>query len=255
MADKAVGMPLGADAHTLSPRPPYPFSVPIRVVVADDSYIVRQGIEEILAISEGVVVEASCGDKDSLLAEVDAREPDVVVTDIRMPPTGTDEGIQVAARLRETHPRIGVVILSQYSDPSYALRLFDSGSDGRAYLLKDRVRERGQLDGAIKAAAAGGSVVDPKVVEILVHAQTRAERSPLSELTPRELEVLSAMAEGRSNTAIADDLVLTKRAVEKHINAIFLKLGLTHAADSEDVSKRVKAALLFLAESADLGAG
>ena len=122
----------------------YPFSVPIRVVVADDSYIVRQGIEEILAGCEGVVVEASCGDKDSLLSEVDAREPDVVVTDIRMPPTGTDEGIQVAARLRETHPRIGVVILSQYSDPSYALRLFDSGSDGRAYLLKDRVHDRGR---------------------------------------------------------------------------------------------------------------
>ena len=229
--------------------------MPIRVVVADDSYIVRQGIEEILALCEGIVVEASCADKDSLLAEVEARAPDVVVTDIRMPPTGTDEGIQVAATLRETHPRIGVVILSQYSDPSYALQLLDSGSDGRAYLLKDRVSERGQLQAAIEAAAAGGSVVDPKVVEILVEAQTRAERSPLSELTPRELEVLSAMAEGRSNNAIAEDLVLTKRAVEKHINAIFLKLGLTHAADSEDVSKRVKAALLFLAESADRGAG
>ena len=178
------------------------------------------------------MVEASCADKDSLLSEVDAREPDVVVTDVRMPPTSTDEGIEVAARLRETHPRIGVVILSQYSDPSYALRLFDSGSDGRAYLLKDRVHNRAELLDAIEATAAGRSVVDPKVVEILVHAQTRTDRSSISELTPRELEVLAAIAEGKSNTAIAEGLVLTKRAVEKHINAIFLKVGLTHAADS-----------------------
>ena len=229
--------------------------MPIRVIVADDSFIVREGIEEILAGCDGVVVEASCADRDSLLSEIDAREPDVVLTDVRMPPTSTDEGIEVAARLRETHPRIGVVILSQYSDPSYALRLFDSGSEGRAYLLKDRVHNRADLLDAIEATAAGRSVVDPKVVEILIHAQTRAERSPISELTPRELEVLAAIAEGKSNTAIAEDLVLTKRAVEKHINAIFLKVGLTHAADSEEVSKRVKAALLFLAESPNPAAG
>ena len=229
--------------------------MPIRVIVADDSFIVREGIEEILAGCDGVVVEASCADRDSLLSEIDAREPDVVLTDVRMPPTSTDEGIEVAARLRDTHPRIGVVILSQYSDPSYALRLFDSGSEGRAYLLKDRVHNRADLLDAIEATAAGRSVVDPKVVEILIHAQTRAERSPISELTPRELEVLAAIAEGKSNTAIAEDLVLTKRAVEKHINAIFLKVGLTHAADSEEVSKRVKAALLFLAESPNPAAG
>ena len=155
----------------------YSVGVPIRVILADDSYLVREGIEEILAASEGVVVEASCADKDSLLAEVDARDPDVVVTDIRMPPTSTDEGIEIAARLRETHPHIGVVILSQYSDPSYALRLLDPGSDGRAYLLKDRVHDRAELIDAIQAAAAGGSVIDPKVVEILVQARTRAERS------------------------------------------------------------------------------
>ena len=230
-------------------RPAYSGRVPIRVILADDSFIVREGIEEILAGCEDVVVEASCADRDSLLAEVDARAPDVVVTDIRMPPTSTDEGIEVAARLRETHPRIGVVVLSQYSDPSYALRLLDSGSDGRAYLLKDRIHDRAELEGAIKAAAAGESVIDPKIVEILVRAQTRAELSPLSELTPRELDVLAAIAEGKSNTAIAEDLVLTKRAVEKHINAIFLKLGFTHAPGSESVSKRVKAALLFLAEN------
>ena len=160
----------------------YPSSVPIRVVVADDSYIVRQGIEEILAVSEGVVVEASCGDKDSLLAEVDAREPDVVVTDIRMPPTGTDEGIQVAARLRQTHPRIGVVILSQYSDPSYALRLFDSGSDGRAYLLKDRVRERGQLAGRSRPQRPAGRLSIRRSSRswfTLRHGQS-AHRSPSS---------------------------------------------------------------------------
>ncbi len=242
-------------AHPRSSGRAYPCRVPLRVIVADDSYIVREGIEEILAGCDGVVVEASCADKDSLLSEIDAREPDVVLTDVRMPPTSTDEGIEVAARLRETHPRIGVVILSQYSDPSYALRLFDSGSEGRAYLLKDRVHNRADLLDAIEATAAGRSVVDPKVVEILIHAQTRAERSPISELTPRELEVLAAIAEGKSNTAIAEDLVLTKRAVEKHINAIFLKVGLTHAADSEEVSKRVKAALLFLAESPNPAAG
>ena len=236
-------------AHPQTSGRAYPCRVPLRVIVADDSYIVREGIEEILAGSDGVVVEASCADKDSLLSEIDAREPDVVLTDVRMPPTSTNEGIEVAARLRETHPRIGVVILSQYSDPSYALRLFDSGSEGRAYLLKDRVHNRADLLDAIEATAAGRSVVDPKVVEILIHAQTRAERSQISELTPRELEVLAAIAEGKSNTAIAEDLVLTKRAVEKHINAIFLKVGLTHAADAEEVSKRVKAALLFLAES------
>lgn len=222
--------------------------MPIQVIVADDSYLVREGIEEILAGSDEVEVVASCGDRDSLLAEVDARAPDVVVTDVRMPPTSTNEGIEVAEKLRETHPRIGVVILSQFSDPSYVLRLFDSGSDGRAYLLKDRVHSRAELTDAIKATAEGRSAVDPKVVEILVHTQTRAERSPFSELTPRELEVLAAIAEGKSNTAIAEGLVLTKRAVEKHINAIFLKIGLTHAADSEEVSNRVKAVLLFLAE-------
>ena len=150
-----------------------------------------------------MAIEASCTDKDSLLSEVDAREPDVVVTDVRMPPTSTDEGIEVAARLRETHPQIGVVILSQYSDPNYALRLFESGSNGRAYLLKDRVHNRAELLDAIKAAAAGGSVVDPKVVEILIDAQTRADRSPISELTPRELEEWPRSLR-KSNAAIAE---------------------------------------------------
>ena len=226
-----------------------------RVVVGEDSYLVREGISQLLEGADGVEMVAACGDRDSLLAAVAAHAPDVVLTDVRMPPTGTDEGIEVAARLRDEHPEIGVVVLSQYAEPAYVVRLFESGSDRRAYLLKDRLRSRGDVTAAIEAVATGGSMIDPKVVEIMVQARARAERSPLRELTPRELEVLSALAAGKSNSAIAADLVLTKRAVEKHINAIFLKLGLTHAADADDVSKRVKAALIYLTEDSDDGEG
>ena len=170
----------------------------------------------------------------------------MVITDIRMPPTSTDEGIRVAGLLRETHPGIGVVVLSNYAEPAYALALLESGSEGRAYLLKERVHDRAQLVAAIEAVAAGGSVLDSKIVEPLVAAKLRVERSPLAALTGREREVLAEMAKGKSNAAIAETLVLTKRAVEKHINSIFLKLSLSY---SEDVSKRVKATLLFLAEA------
>jgi DNA-binding NarL/FixJ family response regulator len=224
--------------------------VPIRVVIGEDSYIVREGLRKLLDGASQIRVEADCADLDSLLDAVAQRSPDVVLTDIRMPPTNTDEGIRVAATLRESHPNIGIVVLSQYADPTYVLALLESGSDGRAYLLKDRVHDRAQLVAAIEAVAAGRSVIDPKVVEVLVAAKTRSERSPVAQLTPRELEVLAAIAEGKSNAAISDSLVLTKRAVEKHINAIFLKLNLTHSQDAEDVSPRVKAALLFLAETA-----
>jgi DNA-binding NarL/FixJ family response regulator len=165
-----------------------------------------------------------------------------------MPPTGTDEGIRAAALLRRTHPQIGVVVLSQHDDPSYALALLESGSDGRAYLLKDRVHDRAQLASAIQQVALGGSVIDPKIVEALLRARSRGDTSPLSELTARERDVLAEIATGKSNSAIAESLVLTKRAVEKHINAIFMKLGL---AQADDVSKRVKATLLFLAEAED----
>ncbi|MFL5866405.1 MAG: response regulator [Thermoleophilaceae bacterium] len=218
----------------------------IRVAVGEDSLIVREGLEQLLAASPAIEIVASCGDLDSLLVAVDGHEPDVVLTDIRMPPSRSDEGIQVATRLRETHPEIGVVVLSQFSDPTYVLSLLESGSDRRGYLLKERVHNRGELVSAIDAVAQGGSVIDPKIVEVLVTAKARAERSPLSQLTPREQEVLSEIAKGKSNTAIADSLVLTKRAVEKHINSIFMKLGM---ASSDDVSKRVKATLLFLAET------
>src|SRR4051794_13726934 len=224
--------------------------VTIRVVVGEDSLIVREGLQRLLGASPGIEVAATCGDLQSLLEAVDEHDPEVVLTDIRMPPSKTDEGIQVAARLRENHPETGVLVLSQYSEPAYVLSLLESGSDRRGYLLKQRVHNRGELVAAIDAVAAGGSVIDPKIVEVLVDAKARAERSALSDLTPREREVLAEIAQGKSNTAIADSLVLTKRAVEKHINSIFMKLGL---AAADDVSKRVKATLLYLAEGEAVG--
>jgi DNA-binding NarL/FixJ family response regulator len=217
----------------------------IRVVIADDSYLMRQALEHVLDDAERIEIVGSCSDRDSLLMTVEIERPDVVVTDIRMPPTDTDEGIVVAARLRETAPDVGVVILSQFADPRYGLALLESGSDGRAYLLKERVRYRGQLVAAIASVAAGGSIIDAKVVEALVQARHQAESSPLNDLTPRELEILTLVARGHSNQAIADELVLTKRAVEKHIAAIFLKLDLT---DASDVARRVKATLIYLAD-------
>jgi DNA-binding NarL/FixJ family response regulator len=226
-------------------------SVPIKVALAEDSLIVREGLQQLLATVPDIALVASCADLDTLLEAVRAHAPDVVVTDIRMPPTGTDEGIRAAAILRESHPETGVVVLSQYGHPSYALALLEDGSDRRAFLLKQRVHERRELVAAIRSVAAGGSVIDPKIVEALVISKARTERSPLAELTPRESEVLAEIAQGKSNTAIAESLVLTKRAVEKHINSIFLKLNLSEA---EDVSKRVKAALVFLAaESSEPG--
>ena len=219
----------------------------VRVALAEDSFIVREGIAQVLAGAEGdIEVVALCNDLDDVLAAVESERPDVVVTDIRMPPTHTDEGIRLAAMLRDTHPHIGVVVLSNYADPAYALALLESGSEGRSYLLKERVHDRGQLVAAIHTVAVGGSMVDPKVIEPLTASRLRGDRSALADLTAREREVLAEIAAGKSNAAIAESLVLTKRAVEKHINAIFMKLNL---ADAQDVSKRVKAALLFLAES------
>jgi DNA-binding NarL/FixJ family response regulator len=218
----------------------------LRVVLAEDSFLVREGLQQLLDASSRVEVVASCGDVKSLIEAIDRERPDVVLSDIRMPPTGTDEGIRIASRLRETHPETGVIILSQYSEPAYVLDLLELGSDRRGYLLKERVHDRGQLISAIDAVASGGSFIDPKIVEVLVEARTNADHSPLLDLTEREREVLAEIASGKSNTAIAESLVLTKRAVEKHINSIFMKLGL---ASAENVSKRVKATLLFLAEA------
>jgi DNA-binding NarL/FixJ family response regulator len=218
----------------------------IRVALGDDSLIVREGVRQLLDSDPTMEVIGTAGDVGTLLDVCDRERPDVVITDIRMPPTNTDDGIRLALDLRERHPEMGVVVLSQYSDAIYALSLLERGSDRRAYLLKERVHNRAELTAAIHAVADGGSMIDPKIVEQLVRARGIAESSPLNELTVREREVLSEIAQGKSNTAIAESLFLTKRAVEKHINAIFLKLGL---ADAQDVSKRVKAALMLLSET------
>jgi DNA-binding NarL/FixJ family response regulator len=220
--------------------------MPIRLVLADDHYLVREGLKSLLETRPELEVAAVAGDLDSLLDAVDEERPDVVVTDIRMPPGNADEGIQAAARLRETNPDVGVVVLSQYATPTYALALLDAGSAGRAYLLKERVNDLDQLVAAINAVSEGGSVIDPKVVEALVAQSARGDESPLNQLTPREYDVLREMAEGKNNAAIAASLFLTERSVEKVIHSIFLKLGLTW---EEAVHKRVKAVVLYLAES------
>ncbi|MGZ4333812.1 MAG: response regulator transcription factor [Gaiellaceae bacterium] len=217
----------------------------LRLVLAEDHYLVREGLRSLLEAQPDLEVAATCGDLEGLLAAVETERPDVVVTDIRMPPTGVDEGIHAAERLRETHPGVGVVVLSQYSHPAYALTLLESGTEGRAYLLKERVDDLGQLVAAIRAVAEGGSVIDPKVVEALVAEKSRRDESPLDELTPREHDVLREMAEGKNNAAIAASLFLTERSVEKVIHSIFLKLGLAY---EPSVHKRVKAVILYLAE-------
>jgi DNA-binding NarL/FixJ family response regulator len=215
----------------------------IRVIFAEDSLLIREGVRQLLESEDDIELVGMCEDLDSLLEAIDAKKPDVVLTDIRMPPEGTDEGIRAAEYLREKSPETGVVVLSQYSDPAYALALLEKGSARRAYLLKERVSEPEQLVGAIREVAAGGSVIDPQVVDELVAARTRAAESPLSELTPREAEVLGEMAQGKNNAAIAGSLVLTERAVEKHIHSIFSKLDLSF---EKDVHKRVKAVMLYL---------
>ena len=219
--------------------------MPIRLVLAEDSYLVREGVLRILATQSDLEVVGVCGDLDGLLALVEAESPDVVVTDIRMPPTGVDEGIQAAVRLREMRPDVGIVVLSQYSEPRYALALLETGTAGRAYLLKERVADVEQLALAIRAVAEGGSLIDPKVVEALVASRASVERSPLDELTPREHDVLREMAAGKNNAAIAASLFLSERSVEKVIHAIFLKLGI---AWEPSLHKRVKAVILYLAE-------
>jgi DNA-binding NarL/FixJ family response regulator len=220
--------------------------MPIRIVIADDHLLVREGVRRLLETDPDIEVAAVCGDLDSLLAAVEKEHPDVVVTDIRMPPGNSDEGIQAAERLRTSDPDVGVVVLSQYATPSYALALLEGGSARRSYLLKERVHEPDQLVSAIRAVAAGGSVIDPKVVEALVAEDARGERSPLKSLTARELDVLREMAAGKSNAAIGESLFLAERSVEKVIHSIFLKLGLTW---EPSVNKRVKAVILYLAES------
>jgi DNA-binding NarL/FixJ family response regulator len=217
----------------------------MRVVLAEDNALLRQGMAQLLEREDDIELVGTAADLPSLLRLVEATDPDVVVTDIRMPPTGTDEGIRAAAELRELRPTVGVVVLSQFAEPSYALALLSGGSAGRAYLLKERVGDVGELVRAIREVAAGRSVIDPTIVEVLVEATSRRQRSPLTHLSPRELEVLSHMATGKTNAAVAAELVLSERAVEKHTNSIFAKLGLS---EERDTNRRVAAVLLYLSD-------
>jgi len=219
----------------------------IRLVLAEDNTLLREGLSKLVASCEDLELLGSASDLPGLLEMVQANEPDVVVTDIRMPPTGTDEGLRAAAEVRARYPSMGVVVLSQYVTASYALALLADGAAGRAYLLKERVAAVDDLLDAVRTVAHGGSVIDPAVVEALVTATTRRPTSKLDRLTPRETEILAEMAQGKSNAAIGASLVLSERAVEKHSNSIFSKLGLS---EERDVNRRVKAVLVFLAELA-----
>src|SRR5215831_19315555 len=222
----------------------------LRVIVAEDNLLVREGVVTLLEHQDDVTVCGACGTYDELLEAVEREQPDVVITDIRMPPTGTDEGIRAALTLRDAHPATGVVVLSQYADPAYALALLERGSEGRAYLLKERVSDGSQIVSAIEEVANGGSVIDPLVVESLVAQRTKRKSSALERLTPREREVLEQMAQGRNNAGIAQALFLSERAIEKHINSLFSKLGLS---GEPDVHRRVKAVLLFLQDEPGAG--
>jgi DNA-binding NarL/FixJ family response regulator len=216
----------------------------LRVILGEDSYLATEGIARVLERAGDFDLVATHGDLDTLSESIAEERPDVVLTDIRMPPTNTDEGIRLANELRQSHPEIGVVVLSQHAEPSYATALLEGGSQGRAYLLKEHLKDAPELGRAVNAVAAGESVIDPLVVETLLASGRAAEPSRLDELTPRELETLALIAEGRSNAAIAKELVLTKRAVERHINGIFMKLDL---GNPHDTNRRVRAALLYLA--------
>ena len=218
----------------------------IRLVVVDDHYLVREGLVRLVETVPDLEIVASGDSYGAAVEAIRDERPDVVVTDIRMPPTGSDEGIRLAAELRETNPEIGVVVLSQYAEPAYALACFEHGSEGRAYLLKDRISDVEQLVAAVRAVADGGSVIDPRVIDALVSARSARRESPLQFLTPRETEVLSEIATGKNNAATAKAIGLSERAVEKHINSIFSKLGLS---EEPDVHRRVRAVLLFLGES------
>ena len=215
----------------------------VKVALAEDNVLLREGISRLVAANEDFELVGVASDLPQLLALAAERVPDVVVTDIRMPPTGTDEGIQAASWLRQHYPRTGVVVLSQYVAPKYAVALLEHGSAGRAYLLKERVGSVDELARAIRTVAAGGSVIDHMVVDELVKARSQEHSSGMSLLTARESQILAEMAQGKSNSAIASTLYVTERAVEKHTNSIFAKLGLS---EEKDVNRRVKAVLVYL---------
>ena len=215
----------------------------LRVVLAEDSFLMRDGINALLELDDELEVVASCENYDALIAAVEEHRPDVVLTDIRMPPCQADEGIRAADVIRSAHPGIGVVVLSQYVEPEYARRLLEHGSDGRAYLLKERVADLDELGGAIRRVAEGGSVVDPKIVEALIGIESDRDDDALDRLTEREREVLAEKAAGKSNSSIGEALFISARSVEKHINAIFTKLDLVQ---TDDVHRRVQAVLVYL---------
>jgi DNA-binding NarL/FixJ family response regulator len=215
-----------------------------RVVLAEDSLLVREGLVSLLAGTGLVELLAACSSLPELLEAVETHRPDVVLTDIRMPPGHSDEGIQAARTLRTSHPEVGVVVISQFADPAYALAVFDEGSRGRGYLLKDRVDDRERLVRAIRAVASGGSFIDEEVVDALIRSRSRLVDSPIQTLTDREREVLAEVATGRSNAAVAAQLGISENAIGKHISSIFAKLGLT---EDEEVNRRVKAVLVYLA--------
>jgi DNA-binding NarL/FixJ family response regulator len=221
--------------------------VTIRVVLAEDNVLLRAGLEGILSGESDVELVSSEIDLDGLLTSIDAHIPDVVLTDIRMPPQRQSEGIRAAEYCRKTHPDMGVVLLTQFVEPGYVRTLLNQGTQGRGYLLKERVSEPDELGRAIRIVAAGGSVVDPEVVASLVRSKSRRDDPGLGELSAREREVLSEMAQGHTNGAIAASLFITQRAVEKHINSIFSKLGVSQ---DDAVHPRVRAVLMYLADGA-----
>lgn len=239
-------MGTGVDREPSQALAPHgPRRTALRVVIADDSFLIREGLQQVLALAPEVKVVAACADAPSLLAAVDADPPDVVITDIRMPPTQTDEGMRIAERLRKTHPGVGVVVLSQHESAQYAAELLAHGAAGRGYLLKDRIHDLDHIVSTIVAVAAGECRIDARLVDEMVARRKQRRQSPLNELTPRQREILGDVAEGKSNLAIATDRGLTQRAVEKHVSEIFGRLGL---ATDETISRRVHATLLFLAQ-------
>ena len=214
-----------------------------RVVLGEDSYLASEGIARVIERVADIELVAMFAEFDAVVQAVDELAPDVVLTDVRMPPTHSDEGIRLATELHVSHPEIGVVVLTQHTDPSYAMALLQNGSARRAYLLKERITDGKTLTEVVRSVATGGSFVDPAVVEALLKSTQAQEETRLAQLTPRELEILALIAVGRSNSSIAAELFLTKRAVERHINSIFMKLEL---GNSEDISRRVTAALIYL---------
>jgi DNA-binding NarL/FixJ family response regulator len=225
--------------------------VSIRVAIVEDNLLVREGLAQLVSSQPAFAVTAACADLDSALSAVSSTPVDVLVTDIRMPPRNEDEGIVLANLLRESHPDVGVVVVSQHADPAYALALFEHGSAGRAYLLKERLHRVEELTAALEAVHAGDSVVDPHVVEELVRDARRRADSQLQRLTERELSVLECMAQGKNNAAIAATLFLAEHSVEKDVSAILTKLDL---GSEHAVHRRVKAVLVYLAERGALAA-